>query len=140
MSIYSRARKLAKKYGNDPEKIAERLGIKVIRLPMESIKGAAISLKRFKLIFVNSNLTPIEQKIVIGHEIGHFLLHPSTNYVFIQQHTFFQDKHEYQANMFACELILGEVAEKNRQVLANLCAWGRIREIAEFIDSVINQV
>lgn len=119
--------------------IAQELGIKVFLAPFENLNGMAASLEKDKYILINANLAKMEQQFVAGHELGHFCLHPSTNFVFILQKTFFHSKHEYQANMFACELILGKETKKYRQALNNLCACGEIREITRFIDSVINQ-
>jgi len=133
--VLVKTKRLARK-GLKPIKIAKELGIKVILVSFEKLNGMAASLEKDKYILINSNLTETEQQFVAGHELGHFCLHPSTNFVFILQKTFFHSKHEYQANMFACELILGEETKKYHQILTYLCARGRIREIARFIDSL----
>lgn len=132
MSLYSKARKLARKF-TTPEQAAEHLEIDVIQMPLKFIKGIAVSLEGIKLIFVDSNLSYLERQIVIGHELGHFYLHPSTNFVFILQNTFFHDKHEYQANRFSCELLLGEKAEKYKYSISEVCARGRLDKLVEFI-------
>ncbi|MGB9903489.1 MAG: ImmA/IrrE family metallo-endopeptidase [Desulfotomaculales bacterium] len=115
------------------------MGIKVTLAPFRNLNGMAVSLGKDKYILINENLTEMEQQFVAGHELGHFCLHPSTNFVFILQKTFFHSKHEYQANRFACELMLGKEAKKYRQILAELCARGKIKEIAGFLESVIEK-
>jgi len=132
MSLYTKAKKLSKT-GKKPLELAEELGIKVLFLPLTSMAGLAISIAKKKFIFISSSLSELEQQFVIGHELGHFYLHPSTNFVFILQNTFFHDKHEYQANRFSCELLLGEKTEKYKYSISEVCARGRLDKLVEFI-------
>jgi Zn-dependent peptidase ImmA (M78 family) len=62
--------------GRKPLKIAADLGIRVFFIPFKGIKGIVLSLCSEKFILIDNGLTEIEQQIVCGHEIGHFLLHP----------------------------------------------------------------
>jgi len=75
----------------------------------------------------------MEQQLVCGHEIGHFLLHPEANFLFILEKTYFYSKHEYQANLFACELALGEKAELYKCGVKEAAARGSLKEMAEVI-------
>lgn len=136
MSLYSEARKIARRFGS-PEEAAENMGITIIKIPFKSIKGAALSLGETKIIFVDSGLSYLERQIIIGHELGHFCLHPSTNFLFVQQKTLLHGKHEYQANRFVCELMLGEKAEEHKHAIAEVCAKHRLDKLAEFISSVL---
>lgn len=88
MSLYKKARDLAGS-GEKPLKIAAELGIKVIFLPFKALKGIALSLGHEKFILIDSGLTEMEKQLVCGHEVGHFLLHPDTNFLFILEKTYF---------------------------------------------------
>lgn len=113
--------------------IATELGIKVLFVPFKEIKGIILSLCSEKFIIIDNCLTEIEQQIVCGHELGHFLLHPSTNFLFILEKTGFYSKQEYQANRFACALMLGEEAEKYGCEIKEAAAHGRLDRLVEVI-------
>jgi hypothetical protein len=84
--------------GKKPLEIAADLGIRVLFVPFKEIKGIVFSLCSDKFILIDDDLTEIEQLIVCGHEIGHFLLHPSTNFLFILEKPGLYNKQEHQAN------------------------------------------
>jgi Zn-dependent peptidase ImmA (M78 family) len=136
MTLYSIARELAES-GRKPLEIAADLGIKVLFVPFTKIKGIILSTCSEKYILIDNGLTEIEQQIVCGHELGHFLLHPSTNFLFILEKTGFYTKQEYQANRFACSLILGEEAEKYSCEINEAAARGRLERIVEVITRMI---
>ncbi|MCL6611030.1 MAG: ImmA/IrrE family metallo-endopeptidase [Peptococcaceae bacterium] len=121
------AKKLTRKYATrDPERIAREMGITVLYVPMSRIYGLAASLGEYKIIGVKADLPEQAQKLVIAHELGHFILHPEKNsFMFILDHTFFYGKHEYQANMFAIGLRLGENLGQYEPVIKELAA-GRV--------------
>lgn len=96
--------------GMKPLDIAAFLGIMVVFLPFKAIKGIAMSLGTHKIIQIDDGLTEIEKQLVCGHELGHFLFHEESNFSFIVENTQYYPKQEYQANLFACQLILGEKA------------------------------
>jgi Zn-dependent peptidase ImmA (M78 family) len=132
MSLYKIAGELAGS-GRKPLEIAADLGIKVLFVPFKEIKGIVLSLCSEKFILIDNGLTEIEQQIVCGHELGHFLLHPSTNFLFILEKTGFFSKQEYQANRFACTLMLGEEAEKYSCEIKEAAARGRLDRLVEVI-------
>lgn len=96
--------------GMKPTDIAAYLDINVIFSPFKTVKGIAMKLGPSKIIQIDESLSEVEKQMVCGHEIGHFLFHGDTNFMFIFEKTFFHPKQEYQANLFACQLILGEKA------------------------------
>lgn len=117
------ARRLIQKHiTNDPERIAHEMGIAVLYIPMSRIYGMAVSLGEHKIIGVKADLPEEAQKLVIAHELGHFILHPEGSFMFILDHTFFYSKHEYQANMFALSLQLGEDIAKYEPIVKELAA------------------
>lgn len=119
----SEAWKLAEKYQTrDPERIAREKGIKVIYLPFRSIYGISLRLGRYKLIGVKADLPRRAQKLVVGHELAHFVLHPKGSFFFVLTNTLFYSKEEYQANMFAAALMLGEDFARYEPVVKELAA------------------
>lgn len=135
--MLSKTKELAEK-GFTPAEIAEELGIKVVSVPFEGLNGMVLSLDGDKYIAVNSSLTGIKRQFIIAHELGHFCLHSPTN-AFVLQKTLphIYDKHEYQADVFACELLLGEAAfKKHRNTLNLLCGRGKLDDTVAFLDAV----
>jgi Zn-dependent peptidase ImmA (M78 family) len=132
MALYDKARELAVN-GEKPLEIAASLGIILLEVPFKAIKGIALSLQGKKFIMIDSDLTEIEKQLVCGHELGHFLLHPDTNFLFVLDKTGFYSKHEYQANRFACMLMLGEEAEKYGCEIGEAAAAGRLDKMVEII-------
>jgi len=116
-----------------PLDVAAAMGMRVIFLPFKAIRGIALSLGSEKFILIDSGLTEMEQQLVCGHEVGHFLLHPDTNFLFILENTYFYTKHEYQANRFTCELVLGEKAELYECEIREAAVRGRLKEMVEII-------
>ncbi|TYO94866.1 ImmA/IrrE family metallo-endopeptidase [Desulfallas thermosapovorans] len=135
MFLYKEARKLAKS-GEKPLDIARSLGIKVLFAPFRKIKGLAMSLGNKRIIAINNGLSEAEQQFVCGHELGHFLLHPSTNFVFVLHNTFSYSKQEYQANRFSCELILGEKAEDYKCMITEMAASGKLDQLSRFVSEI----
>jgi len=136
MSLYKKAKELARD-GRKPLDIAASLGMKVLFLPFKALKGIALSLGSERFVFIDSGLTEIEQQLVCGHEIGHFLSHPSTNFLFILEKASFYSKHEYQANRFACVLMLGEKAEEYSSEIKEAAAHGRLDRLVEVVGRLI---
>lgn len=101
----------------DPFRLAKAMGIIVSYRPMGleegCCKGFFIIYKRIKHITINSDLPHIMQRIVLAHEIGHAVLHAHTG-TLAQFHdtALFDagDSTEYEANIFASELLLSDDA------------------------------
>jgi len=132
MSLYKEARTLAKS-GKKPSRIVRDLGIQVLYVPFQKIKGLALSLGKNKMIIIDDGLPEAEQEFVCGHELGHFLLHPSTNFLFILHNTFYYSKHEYQANYFSCVLQLGERAEEYGSQISEAAATNNLQRLTQLV-------
>ncbi|WP_066633364.1 ImmA/IrrE family metallo-endopeptidase [Desulfolucanica intricata] len=132
MGLYTKARELAKS-GKKPLHIARELGIEVLFVPFQRIKGLALSLGSRKIIMIHNGLSEAEQQFVCGHELGHFLLHPSTNFRFIFENTFCYSKQEYQANRFSCVLMLGEKAEEYKYVINETASAGKLEQLVRLV-------
>jgi Zn-dependent peptidase ImmA (M78 family) len=87
--------------------LAEALNIIVVKQPLIGVKGFYQNSIRNKLIYINSNLDEVLQKVVCAHELGHAILHTKLNIVFLEKNTLFiKDKYENEANLFCTYLLL----------------------------------
>lgn len=97
----------------DPFELCKSLNIIIGMVPMGthdgSCKGFFISRGRKKIITINSELQPALQRIIAAHELGHAALHGDT-FGISAFHDFMVfdavDHREYEANVFAAELLL----------------------------------
>lgn len=100
----------------DPEKLAERMKILVSREPMGLFEGCCkgffLVYRRKKHITVNSDLPDVLQRLVLAHELGHCILHSGSSGAAFHDVTLFDvaDRKEYEANVFASELLLPDEA------------------------------
>lgn len=125
--------------GMKPIDIAAFLGIKVIFLPLKAIKGIAMSLGVHKIIQIDEGLTEIEKQLVCGHELGHFLFHTEANFMFILEKTNFYPKQEYQANLFACQLVLGEKAAVYETQVKEAAASRSLKKMVNAISYLVRE-
>lgn len=123
--------------GMNPFDIAAFLDIEVIFLPFKTLKGIAMSLGSHKFIQIDDGLTEIEQQLVCSHELAHFLLHGESNFMFILEKTYFYPKQEYQANLFACQLVLREKAELYQTQIKEAATGGNLKKMAEVISGIV---
>ncbi len=135
---YEQALELARS-GLKPIEIAACLGIGVLFLPFKTIKGLALALGSHKLILIDKGLTEIEQQLVCGHELGHFLFHAEANFMFILEKTLFYPKQEYQANLFACQLLLGEKAGVYETEIKEVAGYRSLREMESIISCLVRE-
>lgn len=89
----------------DPFKLVDCLDITLIDTPLGEVWGMYKYIKRNKTIFLNSELSYHEKRFVLAHEIGHAILHTKSSCFF--SNSFNNNlKKEYQANMFAANLLI----------------------------------
>lgn len=130
MCYIKAAEQIAQKYNTrNPLTIAKEMGISVVFLAFKELYGLACSLGENRLIGVNSGLDEPIQRLVVAHELGHFVLHPEGSFFFVLNKTLLYDKFEYQANMFAISLCIGE--EVARYDCMKEIAAGRVEDIAK---------
>lgn len=89
----------------NPFELAESLDITLILTSLGSISGMYKYINRNKTIFLNENLNEYEQRFVLAHEIGHAILHTKSS-CFFSNTLNNKLKTEYQANLFAAELLI----------------------------------
>ena len=111
-NIHNMARELIKAHGEDPFDIAEGLGIKLIsNYDFKKLCGMYAVIKRRRIIIINGNLDPHIKNIVIAHELGHDRLHRDLASNRVVHDVMLYDmtaRPEYEANMFAAELLIGD--------------------------------
>lgn len=97
----------------DIERIAFFKGAEVRYAPLKGMDGCIVSKGKAAIITVNSAIDYEGQKrFVIAHELGHFFLHPETRQVEtvdrnqINNWSSQQEIEEYEANLFAAELLM----------------------------------
>lgn len=116
--IADAALKLKKKYDEtDPWKLASAMNIHVSLVPMGLFEGCCkvffLIHKRIKHITINSDLPEEYQRVILAHELGHAVLHArkASGAAFHEIVLFDStDKQEYEANVFASELLLTDDA------------------------------
>lgn len=96
---------------NNPQEIAQELGIIILFEPLGEINGYYNIAFRQKFIHINNTLVEAKQKFTIAHELGHALLHPKANTPFLRDNTLFSiSKLEIEANKFAVDLLITDEA------------------------------
>lgn len=108
--IRQKVRQLMKQYKtNNLDELAAYLNILIVEWDLGKQFGSYRMLNRKKTIFLNSNLSYHQRKVVLAHEIGHAVLHPNVNCNFIDNVTLLlTSKIEREANIFACELLIDD--------------------------------
>lgn len=107
-NIPLRVKNLIKKADSpDPRAIAAAMGIRVRLVDMPThINGCWKRVLRRKFIFVSDRLEEWQQKAVIGHELGHIILHPQYHCFCLDSRTYYcSTKHENEADAFSVALM-----------------------------------
>lgn len=100
---------LTKKYNTFcPFELANQLNILIIVSNIGKPLGIYKYIKKNRVIFLNENLTDIEQKFVLAHELGHAVLHTKSSCFFSNVRNINKSKKEFEANVFAAELLINE--------------------------------
>ena len=91
----------------DPFAIASAMGMKIIVCPLpESIRGFYLMLFDTQLIYINDALEGAPQAETCAHELGHALLHPALNTLFIKANTdMLVGRYEREAELFSVCLL-----------------------------------
>lgn len=100
---------LVRRFGtNDPFRLCELLNIVAAYKDLGNVRGMYQHDLRKKIIHININLSPCVQRQVCAHELGHALLHKKINTVFLDT-CLSSNKIETEANLFAAELLIGDI-------------------------------
>lgn len=120
----------------NPFKLAKKLNIEIIIEDLGEVRGLFKRVLRRKFIFINSKLNEFDKILVCAHELGHAILHSSTNYQFLIDNTSLlkRSRLEDEANLFASYLIFpdGEEIEiECRETETNIWMFKEIKRLRE---------
>ena len=96
-------KKLVKKHGtSNPFELCDLLGINGQMEPLGKLDGYYHYFNRIKQIRLNENLEYEKLKWTCAHELGHALMHPTVNTLFLSMNTYMvTNRFENEANLFA---------------------------------------
>ena len=117
---------LRRQYGTrDPFALCERLGIAVLFTDLPRItKGFFFVLRDTPIINLNQSLAEEEKAAVCAHELGHALLHPTSNSPFLASNTnLVLGRFEREANYFSACLLLDDLVEPRGECTLQQLAW-----------------
>ena len=138
--IIKAANNIIKKCGTrDPNKITKDLNIIIVPHYFKKQRGAYKVIQKNRFIFINTELDPIMEQIVLFHEIGHDILHRDKAVTgSFQEFNIFDmrnNRTEYEANVFAAQLALPD-----DEILEYIHYGYDIEQIARAMNSDINLV
>ena len=96
---------IAKHRTRNPFKLARALNIEIIYQDLGEVRGFFKKILRRKYIFINSELSEFDQKLVCAHELGHAILHSSNRIQFLIDNTKILRKSKIEENLFASWLL-----------------------------------
>jgi len=123
---------------NDPFSLSEHLNINIIYTDLKNIWGMYRYIKRNSFIFINNNISDIEKRFVLSHELGHAILHTKNNCFYLKHNTFMKvSTFENEANDFAAELLITnedikEAIDKQFSIEQMACYFEVPLELVEF--------
>lgn len=102
------ANSTVKKYKTrDPFQIAKEKNVILVYASLVDIRGFYQYFQRQHIIYIDQNLPDQQKKFVCAHELGHMIMHKSSNTVYMDTQTFFNtNKYEIEANTFAVNLLI----------------------------------
>lgn len=111
--IYELAQSVRSDCGtSNPFEIAKELGIMVrLSSDFKTLCGMYTIIKGVRVVILNDNLSDLEQRAVMAHELGHDQLHREMAERGALQDFMLYDmslRPEYEANMFAADLLLDD--------------------------------
>lgn len=99
--------KLIKKYKTaNPFELCDKMNINVSYKQLGGLRGFYRYSKRNQFIDININLNDLNRIVACAHELGHSVIHPNTNRIFLNSTMFVTSKYECEANRFAAYLLL----------------------------------
>lgn len=145
IDIISReVQKIKKKYNEaDPFRLCHALGILVLYAPMgnsnKCCKGFYLTQSRTRSVTINSDMSPVFQKMIAAHELGHAVLHTKSSGIkAFHDFTVFDTVSfmEYEANIFAADLLIddSDILELLDSDLGFYEAASRLHVLPELLD------
>ncbi|MBQ1517910.1 MAG: ImmA/IrrE family metallo-endopeptidase [Clostridia bacterium] len=137
--IKKRADSIKKKYHTQcPFEICEYMGIKVLRFDLpDSVNGFYYKYLKNYIIIINANLEYEKAKVTAAHELGHILLHNTTNSFQLMENTEIPiQRLENEADFFASCLLIDETEIKQSYTDQTLTA-GDIASISGVPENMV---
>ncbi|MFQ7724826.1 MAG: ImmA/IrrE family metallo-endopeptidase [Ruthenibacterium lactatiformans] len=130
------AQKTIQRFGtHDPFDICNQLGIVILYLPLGRMRGYCYSNENGKVVVLHDGLAEHEARVVCAHELGHVLLHPNLNRIYLDTSTFVcERKLENEVNAFAVCLLFPDDNEllENCSTISELSIYMGVRlELAQ---------
>lgn len=119
------------------DEIANILGIIVKDVPIDGSEGRILIKGDSAIISINDSINHFgKRNFILGHEIGHFILHKNASELFSDTNLTLSEWyrkgiHEQQANTFASELLMPEPLFKAR-VASKKLSVGLIKETSDY--------
>ncbi len=142
--INREVQKIKKKYKEtDPFRLCRAMGILVLYAPMGSgnkcCKGFFLSQSRKRAVTVNSDMSPLLQRMIVAHELGHAVLHSKSSGIkaFHDFRVFDTvSQMESEANIFAADLLMddADVLELLNDDICFYEAASRLNVLPELLD------
>jgi Predicted Zn peptidase len=93
----------------NPFELAKNLNVLIVEYPLDGVRGFYHYFQRNNIIYLDERLTDKEKAFVCAHELGHMLLHKTSNALFMDSRTHFKtQRYEIEANKFAMELLIAD--------------------------------
>lgn len=104
---------------NDPFELCDYLDVCLTITALPScINGFYSNILGMPFIYLNDSLCLCEQRAVLAHELGHLLLHPNINSLYIKTKTIINaGKLEHEADLFAVSLLIPNAIPISDQVM-----------------------
>lgn len=135
MDIKLKVLNLIVKYGTkNPFKLAKKLNIEIIIEDLGEVRGLFKKVLKRKFIFINSKLNEFDQTLVCAHELGHAVLHSSSEYQFLIDNTKIlrRSKLEDEANLFASYLLFPDNLDSEVECIqteTNIWMFGEMKRL-----------
>ncbi|MBR4283062.1 MAG: ImmA/IrrE family metallo-endopeptidase [Clostridia bacterium] len=116
-NILNKAYELYKKFDTcNPLRLCEYLGINLMYSDLPPVTdGIYFTVRDNQVILVNQNISREKARYVIAHELGHALLHPDQNYMFMANRTLMKTgRYEIEADYFCVSLLLCDILKNNQ--------------------------
>lgn len=96
---------------NDPFELCDEMEVCLHRAVLpRGINGFYTLMLGMPFVYLNSELSLCEQRAVCAHELGHMLLHPQVNTLFVKQKTIMNAaRMERDADLFAAALLIPQL-------------------------------
>ncbi len=100
----------------NPIRLAEYLNINLMYADLPRVTdGIYFTAKENQIILVNQNIPREKARYVVAHELGHALLHPDQNYMFMANRTLMKtERYETEADYFCVSLLLCDIIKNNK--------------------------